>query len=141
MKELNHRTMLKNGVTLSIQASAFHYCEPLTDDLEHWEDYKSVEVGFILDQAEKGVKPPPSWLLYADDQQLPSAIYAYVPVNMVKDFIADNGGFKKFVIEPFLIDIYEGEESDDAYDNDRQKVKLDFTNLERVIEEIERGRK
>jgi hypothetical protein len=102
--------MLKNGVTLSIQASAFHYCEPQTDDLKHWEDYESVEVGFILDQEEKEVKPPPSWLLYADDQQLPSDIYAYVPVSLVKDFIADNGGFKNFVIEPFLIDIYEGEE-------------------------------
>ena len=110
MKELNHRIMLKNGVTLSIQASAFHYCEPQTDDLKHWGHYKSVEVGFILDQAEKKVKMPPSWVVYATDQELPSDVYAYVPVNMVKDFIADNGGFKKFVIEPFLIDIYEGEE-------------------------------
>jgi hypothetical protein len=38
-------------------------------------------------------------------------------------------------------DMFGGEESDDAYDDDRQKVKLDFTNLERVIEEIEGGRK
>ena len=36
---------------------------------------------------------------------------------------------------------FTGEESDDVYDDDRQKVKLDFTNLERVIEEIEGGRK
>ncbi len=38
-------------------------------------------------------------------------------------------------------DMFGGEESDDVYDDDRQKVKLDFTNLERVIEEIEGGRK
>ena len=38
-------------------------------------------------------------------------------------------------------DMFEDEESDDFYDEDRQKVKLDFTNLERVIEEIEGGRK
>jgi hypothetical protein len=37
--------------------------------------------------------------------------------------------------------MFEDEESDDFYDEDRQKVKLDFTNLERVIEEIEGGRK
>jgi len=110
MKEINPRIMLKNGITLSVQASSFHYCEPRTDELEHWEDYESVEVGFILDQVEKEVKPPQSWVLYAPHQQLPSDIYADVPVSVVKDFISDNGGFKKFVIEPFLIDIYEGEE-------------------------------
>ncbi len=38
-------------------------------------------------------------------------------------------------------DMFGGEESDDVYDDDRQKVKLDFTNLERVLEEIEGGRK
>lgn len=100
IKDLNHRIMLKNGVTLSVQASAFHYCEPQIDDLEYWEDYESVEVGFILDKAEKKVKVPPSWVVYATDQELPSDVYAYVPVSLVKDFIAYNGGFKKFINLP-----------------------------------------
>ena len=91
MKDLNPQLLLKNGTTLSVQASEFHYCTPKTDEPKHWEDYYTVEVGFITDNTGQQVNPPESWRDYADDG-FPSDVYGFVPVRLVKDFISLKGG-------------------------------------------------
>ncbi len=92
MKDLNPQVLLKNGTTLSVQASEFHYCTPRTDDLKHWKDYCTVEVGFITDSAGQRVVPTENlWRQYADDG-FPSDVYGFVPVRLVKDFISLRGG-------------------------------------------------
>jgi hypothetical protein len=85
---------LKNGTKLSVQASAFHYCYPKINELESWEDYKTVEVGFIHNE-QGGVTPPESWSEYAVDD-FPSYsedgsidVYGYVPVEKVLAFISN----------------------------------------------------
>jgi hypothetical protein len=82
-------TSCKNGVRLSVQASRYHYCSPREDG----GPYSSVEVGFIaLDS--KPYPAPESWLPYADNsgKGTLSDVFGYVPVELVEEFIAQNGG-------------------------------------------------
>ena len=85
----------KSGLTLSVQASSFHYCIPREDGA----DYTHVEVGF------PSKFPPRSWDEYEEKpfepslkQRLkrffrigePDTIYAYIPIEMVDAWISKN---------------------------------------------------
>ena len=87
----NPRITCADGVSLSVQASKFHYCSPRTDDPNHWTDYFDVEVGFIRDADGNAFTPPANWSEYADGA-FPSDVYGYVPTEMVKAFIEEHGG-------------------------------------------------
>ena len=91
----------KNGVTLIVQASEFHYCTPRDDE----GPYRAVEVGFI--EKPNGdewvrVTPPRSWKPYADGKAFPNNVYGFVPMKMVLRFIKRQGG-----IESGALPIYE----------------------------------
>lgn len=89
-KEIAAKTTLADGVSLSIQASAFHYSIPR----ENVGPYAAVEVGFIEDKKRKPVTPPRTWKQYADGS-FPNDVYGYVPVALVERFIKRHGGVKK----------------------------------------------
>jgi len=81
-------TVLKDFVKLSIQASEFHYCSPRENDCPN---YSLVEVGFI-EKDGKRFPAPESWLPYAEDRNLLSDVFGYVPIELVNEFIAEHGG-------------------------------------------------
>lgn len=85
-----NRTVCNDGVSLSIQASKYHYCSPREDDAAPW---YQVEVGYIRDINDKPLTPPDSWQEYADGD-FPSSVYGYVPVELVAEFIKLHGGVK-----------------------------------------------
>lgn len=70
-----------------MQASSFHYCTPREDE----GPYSAVEVGYIRDADGAPLTPPDSWREHADGE-FPSSVYAYVPMQLVEDFIAAHGG-------------------------------------------------
>lgn len=80
------RITAKNGVSLSVQASEDHYCSPR----ENKGPYYEVEVGF------PSIDPPDSWESYFDGcwdtHDRKQSVYGYVPIDMVVDFINENGG-------------------------------------------------
>ncbi len=81
----------KDGTTLSVQASKYHYCSPRADGLGAWQQYTLVEVGFITKGGEP-VTPPDSWREYSSDCEFPSDVYAYIPTDLVGAFIKEHGG-------------------------------------------------
>jgi hypothetical protein len=82
-KENNPRITCKNGVSLSVQGSRAHYCSP-RDDIG---PYDCVEVGF------PSVCPPASWEEFCEDWSDPTeTVYGYVPIELVEEFIEQNGG-------------------------------------------------
>ncbi len=81
-------TILKDFVQLSIQASKGHFCSPRENDCPN---YSLVEVGFI-EKNGKRFPAPKSWLPYAKDDHLLSDVFAYVPIELVNEFIAEHGG-------------------------------------------------
>lgn len=87
MKPIADKIKCKDGVSLSVQASRFHYSSPRDDD----GPYTAVEVGFIQDADGNAVTPPDSWREYAEGE-FPNDVYAYVPVELVEDFITSHGG-------------------------------------------------
>lgn len=73
----------KDGFSVSVQASEFHYCTPRINGANR---YETVELGFpnavdslIVDYAE-------------DDGDLTRTVYAYVPVEVVNELIEKHGG-------------------------------------------------
>ena len=90
MNELNPRIVCKDFVSLSVQASSFAYSSPRIDGVE-WEDCQLVEVGYIRDKDDEVFTPPDRWQRYGESK-FPSDIYAYIPTEMVKEFIKDHGG-------------------------------------------------
>jgi len=91
IKQPNPRIICTDGVSLSVQASSYHYCSPRIDELDHWTDYSSVEVGFIKNANDEDFTPPDDWKAYAEDG-FPSDVYSFVPTQMVKEFIEKHGG-------------------------------------------------
>lgn len=76
-KELAPIVKCKDGVTLSVQASEFHYSSPR----DNYGPYTEVEVWCFRDAAEV------TEFDYSDDE--PSA---YVPIEQVVQFIDNHGG-------------------------------------------------
>jgi hypothetical protein len=74
---VNSLLTCQDGTTLSVQASYAHYCLPRGDEAP----YDAVEVGY------PSVTPGPEWAPYQD-----GSVYAYVPVELVREFIEQHGG-------------------------------------------------
>lgn len=84
---LNHVPAIKcgNGLTMSVQASEYHYCAP-RDSYGPWLE---VEIGFQS-------KRVPKLLPYAEEKKRPTkTVYGWVPLSLVAEVIESNGGFAK----------------------------------------------
>lgn len=77
-----HPIKCKSGLTMSVQASIHHYCQPRNDD----GPYQQVEVGFPSRQID-------DLMQYAENPAIPTeTVYAYVPTTLVEQIVNDNGG-------------------------------------------------
>lgn len=76
---------LKDGTTLSVQASFGHYSLPRLD-YAYGVEYTHVEVWCV------SCDTPESWKEYGNQEDDP---YAYIPVSMVEDFINAHGGIEE----------------------------------------------
>ncbi len=85
IKPLYPSFICQDGFSMSVQASAFHYCEPRNDE----GPYSSVEIGFpseveplLMDYID----------VYKDDQDPRESVYPRVPADVVLEVIAKHGG-------------------------------------------------
>lgn len=71
---------------VSVQASQYAYCTPRDDE----GPYSKVEVGY------PSVAPTGELLSFAEDAETPTqTVYGYVPIAIVKEFLAEHGGIKE----------------------------------------------
>lgn len=85
--KIAERTLLKDGTSLSIQASRIHYCTPRIDGAVK---YDSVEVGFPTDKDGIPIRMSEAWKEYEDGPE--SQVFGYVPVELVEAFVNEHGG-------------------------------------------------
>ena len=79
------RMLLADGVSLSVQASGFHYCSPRTD-LSSYAEYDSFEVGFPSTKI-------PELMPFAEDESSPTeTVYGWVPKSVLEYIIKEHGG-------------------------------------------------
>ena len=84
------RLVLANGVSLSIQASEYHYCTPR--ETVPYSKYTEFEVGYPSEEI--GALMP-----YCDDCENPTkTIYGYVPLEVLDAYIASVGGVTGYAI-------------------------------------------
>ena len=76
------RLVCKDGFSMSVQASQYHYCTPRVDGVV---EYEEVEIG-SLDTKEELLMP------YAEDPDEYFTVYRYVPVDIVNQLIEKHGG-------------------------------------------------
>ena len=82
--QLSPRLILANGVSLSIQASEYHYCYPR--ETLPYSQYTEFEVGFPSEEIE-------ALMPYCDDCENPTeAVYGYVPLEVLDAYITSVGG-------------------------------------------------
>ena len=74
----------RHGVSLSVQASDFHYCTPKANI----GPYTHVEIGYIELNGERYC--PPEFEKY--QEPVSKSIYCFVPIELVEAFIFSNGG-------------------------------------------------
>lgn len=88
-RRLTKHITLKDGTSLSVQASAGHYCSPR----ENHGPWHKVEVGY------PSVDPGIKWREYFDgdwdEDDHTDSVYGYVPIELVVEFISIHGGIKK----------------------------------------------
>ena len=83
------RLMLANGVSLSIQASEYHYCTPREN--VPYSQYGEFEVGFPSAEIE-------ALLPYAEYPERPTeSVYGYVPLEVLEAYIGAVGGVVGYV--------------------------------------------
>lgn len=80
--EITPRLLCKDGFSMSVQASAFHYCSPRESFLP---EYSSFEVGYPS-EPDRMLTP------FADGEELTETVYPYVPVEVVNAVLARHGG-------------------------------------------------
>lgn len=79
-----HRLVLANGVNMSIQASASHYCSPR--ECIPYSQYTEFEIGFPSEEIE-------ALMPYCDDDSNPTGtVYPHVPLEVLDIYIASVGG-------------------------------------------------
>lgn len=77
----------RDGATVSLQASEYHYCTPRNND----GPYTHIEAGY------PSVMPPDSWLPYAENAEKPlDTVYDYLPLQLAQEFIDAHGGVVGF---------------------------------------------
>ena len=82
-KPVAKKIVCKDGATISVQASEYHYCTPRSN----YGPYSCVECGF------PSVAPEKSLALYAEEVGgMTGSIYPYAPIEAVAEFIDDHGG-------------------------------------------------
>ena len=84
------RMVLADGVSLSVQASAFVYCQPQRSGLEAYDSY---EVGFpseVIEEICDYVECP----VESDEEYLQS-IYPYVPAKLLSEVVEKHGGIDR----------------------------------------------
>lgn len=84
------RIVFTNGESVSIQAGDTHYCHPRRDSVSgSYSDYSEFELGF------PSVKPNDEIMQYAEQGENPTdTVYGYVPVQLIVDWINENGGLQ-----------------------------------------------
>ncbi len=73
----------QDGTSLSVQISAYHHCTPQADT----GPYTHVDVSYV------SIELPATWQPYLQAWEAPpDTIYANVPVDLVRTFVAEHGG-------------------------------------------------
>lgn len=108
----NKRIKCVDGFSMSVQASAFNYCEPREDNAAA---YTEVEVGFPS-------QPEPLLARYAEDATaLTNTVYPYVPAQAVIDVCAKHGGVLSGDLPAGIAQLRPRSSSEDSFSEDKER--------------------
>ena len=84
------KIVMGDGVSMSVQASAFHYCEPKKSGLQSYESYEVGAISEVIEQLRDYAED------YIDsDEELLHTVYPYVPAEVLSQIVMEHGGINK----------------------------------------------
>ena len=96
MRKHYDRVVCAAGFSMSVQASAYNYCQPQEPAADR---YETVEIRFPTAKE-------PMLMPYAETPENPTdTVYAYVPVELVTNVIVKHGGIVSGEVPPGVIAI------------------------------------
>jgi hypothetical protein len=81
------RIVCADGFSMSVQASAFHYCSPRDNE----GPYTAVEIGYPSEKVDDFME----YIDGGEDDDPTSTVYGYVPLKIVAKTVDTHGGFSK----------------------------------------------
>lgn len=118
------RVVMGDGVSMSVQASAFHYCEPRRSGLD---TYKSYEVGYpskVIEQLREYAERPAQ-----NDEELLDFIYPFVPAEVLSQIVMEHGGInKEATLNP--------ERKLDGYKDEKAEMQEKNAEIEKFINQL-----
>ena len=84
------KIVLGDGISMNIQASAYHYCEPRKSGLDIYDSYELGYPSEVIEQLRKYVQTP-----IASDAELLQSRYLFVPAGIVSQILMEHGGIDK----------------------------------------------
>ena len=84
------KVVMGDGVSMSVQASSFHYCEPRRSGLEAYESYEVAYPSEVIEQLREYVECP-----VESDEELLQSVYPFVPAEILSQIVMEHGGIDK----------------------------------------------
>lgn len=129
------RVTLKDGVSMSIQASGFHYSEPRKSGLSKYESY---EVGYPSDVIEQLI--PYAECMSEDREELLNTVYGYVPHEVLVDVVREHGGLEIAIPEQAKAQLDElSEEKQAEVDKNQQVAQLINEMMAKIMDVMGNG--
>lgn len=82
--------VMSDGVSMTVQASEFHYCEPRKNGLETYISYEVEYPSEVIEQLKKYVESP-----VQSDEELLNSVYHFVPADILRQIVMEHGGIDK----------------------------------------------
>lgn len=79
--------VMGDGISMSVQASAFHYCEPRRSGLDKYTSYEIGSLSEIIDELKEYAE--------AGTEDYLTASYPYVPAEVISQVVREHGGVDK----------------------------------------------
>ncbi len=84
------KIVMEDGVSMSVQASSFHYCEPRRSGLDSYKSYEVRDPSEVIEQL-RGYEEIP----VENDEELLESIYPFVPAEILSQIVMEHGGIDK----------------------------------------------
>ena len=79
--------VMSDGTTMSVQASAYHYCQPRRDGLDSYDSYEIGYPSAVLEQLREYAEEP-----VEVDEDLLRSVFPFVPKDVIIDILEQHGG-------------------------------------------------
>lgn len=132
--------VMGDGTKMTVQASAFHYCEPRRSGLDSYKSYEVAYPSRIIDKLRDYAEMP-----VESEEELLESVYSNVPAELLSQIVMEHGGVnKEATLHPEKkLDGYKQEKAgmDDKTRKAQEMINQMIAQLGNIMEDYGKGNK